>query len=185
MVCKGSGPHPDPPSREMPLTVLGLILAGSSERAARSRRSMRLRFESPGVGRGRNRLGPVPRLRWLCAAGVVVLGGGGPVGDDRTVAEGWGPGQPTAGPPAAPLRSNAGAADWTLTGPAFGEVRRAAVFRVTLGDAVHPERTVRFTAVGVERRQSFSPPRRTERLRRSGSVTYVPSRWGKPTIADG
>jgi hypothetical protein len=85
--------------------------------------------------------------------------------------------------PVAPLQSTDSGADWTSTGPAFGEVQRPAVFRVALADAVHLKRSVRFDASASNDDGRFSP--RFVELsdsKRSASITYTPTLWGRRTI---
>src|SRR5262249_28854489 len=86
--------------------------------------------------------------------------------------------------PSAPLIKTAGQADYCLSGPAFGEVRRIAVFRVTLDEAVHPTGTVRFTPSASSADGAFTAPSiDLSAPERSGSVSYTPTRWGKRTIS--
>ena len=74
-------------------------------------------------------------------------------------------------------------AAYTVTGPASGEVRRTAVVRVTLGEAVHPARAVRFTPSDSSGDGVFTPASiDLSDSVRSGSFSYTPDRWGKRTI---
>jgi hypothetical protein len=84
----------------------------------------------------------------------------------------------------APPRATEGDADWILTGPAFGEVRRPAAFRVALSDAVHPRGPVRFTASASDADGHFEPAVvELSDAVRSATIAYTPTRWGKRTIA--
>jgi hypothetical protein len=122
---------------------------------------------------------------WLFVVGIAGLGQAcvGGTNQDRPVDVTQPRDRPPAGPKP-PIRSTGGAADWTLTGPAFGEVRRPAVFRVTLNGAVHPKATVRLTPSVSNGDGVFSPAfvDLSDSVR-SGWVTYTPTRWGKRTIA--
>ena len=74
-------------------------------------------------------------------------------------------------------------AAYTVTGPASGEVRSTAVVRVTLGEAVHPARAVRFTPSDSSGDGVFTPASiDLSDSVRSGSFSYTPDRWGKRTI---
>jgi len=91
--------------------------------------------------------------------------------------------QPQAGP-RPPLLSTGEGADWALTGPGFGEVRRSAVFQVSLDDKAHPRGTVRFRASASNGDGVFTPASvDLSDSVRSASMTYAPTRWGKRTIA--
>lgn len=131
-----------------------------------------------------------PYGRWLGVAGIAVLGvawlglawwsGVGPAGEDGPN----GADRPVVVGPPAPSQSTPGDADWTLTGPAFGEVRRSATFRVALRDDVHPPKAVRFTGSASNGDGSFSPTAvELSDSKRSAEMTYTPTLWGKRTIA--
>ena len=83
-----------------------------------------------------------------------------------------------------PSSSTTRAADWTLTGLAFGEVRRPVVFQVTLADAVHPPVRVRFTGSASKGGGVFTPSSiDLSDTVRSGRMTYTPDRGGKRPVA--
>ncbi len=86
--------------------------------------------------------------------------------------------------PKPPRLSTGGVADYTLSGPAFGEVRQAAVFQVTMRDAVHPSGNVRFKPSASNGDGTFSPASLDfSDTARSGSFSYTPTRSGARAIA--
>ena len=86
--------------------------------------------------------------------------------------------------PKPPIIRTAGEAAYTLSGSAFGEVRRTAVFSVTLDESVHPTGTVRFTSSASSDDGAFTPPSiDLSDSVRSRSFSYTPTRWGKRTIS--
>lgn len=86
--------------------------------------------------------------------------------------------------PGPPIIKTAGEAAYTLSGSAFGEVRRTAVFSVTLDQAVHPTGTVRFTPSASSGDGAFTPPSiDLSDSVRSRSFSYTPTCWGKRTIS--
>jgi hypothetical protein len=86
--------------------------------------------------------------------------------------------------PRPPVKKTVGEAAYTLTGPDSGEVRRTAVFSVTLAEAVHPARAVRFTPSASNGDGVFTPPSiDLSDSVRSRSFSYTPTRWGKRSVA--